>query len=152
MMGYMCEAATKAHSSLPYGMVLTFIFKDFRVPISNEEPKRLLRYTDHYNLQTLHHIGYKKENDKWVRKEESRRTKGVDNTKLESSHTRPISPTQPHETSTSTDDSQLSDDQLRKNARLVAKELRGQVIQDNSTLVQLVESIKEEFSKFTQQF
>ena len=104
----MCEAATKAHSSLPYGMVLTLIFEDFGVLISNEEPKRLLHHTDHYNLQTLHHIGYKKKNDKWVRKEESRRTEEVDSTK--SPHTRPISPTQPQEPSTSSDAFQLSDD------------------------------------------
>ena len=35
---------------------------------------------------------------------------------------------------------------------LYGKELKGQVIQDNSTLVQLVESIKEELSKVTQLF
>ena len=42
MICYMCEAATKAHASLPYGMVLTLIFREFRVPIIEEESKRLL--------------------------------------------------------------------------------------------------------------
>ena len=92
MIGYMYEAATKAHVSLPYGMVLTLIFKEFGIPISDEKPKWLLHHTDHYNLQTLHRMGYKKENDKWVKKGQSRHIEGVDNTIPESLHTRPISP------------------------------------------------------------
>ena len=64
----MCEAATKAHASLSYEMILTLIFREFRVPITDEEPKRLLRYIDHYSLQILHRIGYRKENGQWVKK------------------------------------------------------------------------------------
>ena len=67
MIGYMCEAIAKAHASLPYGMV-TLILKEFGIPISDQEPKRLLHHTDHYNLKILHRMGFKKENDKWVRK------------------------------------------------------------------------------------
>ena len=92
MIGYICEATKMAHASLQYGMVLTLIFKEFKVPISDEESKRLLCHTDHYNLQTLHRMGYKKENDKWVKKRECRCTKGVDSTIPKSPHTRSISP------------------------------------------------------------
>ena len=45
MIVYMCEAAAKTHASLLYGMVLTLIFQEFRIPISDQEPKRLLRHT-----------------------------------------------------------------------------------------------------------
>ena len=38
-------------------------------------------------------MGFKKENDKWVRKRESRWTEGVDSIILESSHSESISPT-----------------------------------------------------------
>ena len=68
MIVHMCEAAIKTHASLPYGMILTLIFQDFGVHISNQEPKRILRHTDHYNLKTLHHMGYKKDGDQWIRK------------------------------------------------------------------------------------
>ena len=95
-------------------------------------------------------MGCKKQNDKWVKKGEGRCTEGVDSTIPESPCTRPISPAQPQEPSTSNDVFQLSDDQLQKITSLVAEELRGHIIQDKSILVQLVESIKEEFSKFTQ--
>ena len=60
----MCEVAVKIHVSLPYGMVLTLILKEFEILISDREPKRLLRHTDHYNLKILHRMGFKKENDK----------------------------------------------------------------------------------------
>ena len=125
MIGYMCEAVAKAHTSLPYGMVLTLILKEFGIPISDQEPKWLLCHTDHYNLQTLHRMGYKKENDKWVKKGEIRQTKGVDSIISESPPTRLISPPQPQEPSTSVDAIQLSDDQLRKIACLVVEKLRG---------------------------
>ena len=36
---YMCEATSKAHSSLPYGMLLTLIFRRFEVVIPDEEPR-----------------------------------------------------------------------------------------------------------------
>ena len=68
MMSYMCEAATKANASLPYGMVLTLIFKKFKVPIIEEEPKKALRHTDIYSIQTLHRMGVKKMHGQWIRK------------------------------------------------------------------------------------
>ena len=45
MMNYMWEATTQKYSSLPYEMVLTLIFKEYKIPITDEEPKRPLRHT-----------------------------------------------------------------------------------------------------------
>ena len=64
----MIEVATKAKASLPYGMILTAIFRDLRVPISEEEPKRQLRHTDIYNIHSLHRMGYIKRNGIWKKK------------------------------------------------------------------------------------
>ena len=83
----------KAHASLLYGMVLTLIFREFGVPITNEEPKRLLRHTDHYNLQTLHRMGYRKENGQWVKRGgEAIQLEEIDRAIPEAPPTRPISP------------------------------------------------------------
>ena len=73
MIIYMTEAASMAKASLPYGMILTTIFKDLGVPISDEEPKRLLRYTDIYNIRSLHCMGYHKRNKNWKRKSDESR-------------------------------------------------------------------------------
>ena len=68
MINYMCEASTKANASLSYSMVLTILFKEFKVTITEEEPKKPLRYTDIYNVQTLHKMGYKKIKGHWERR------------------------------------------------------------------------------------
>ena len=68
MMNYTWEEATRKHSSLPYGMILILIFREFRIPISIEEPKRLLWHIDTYNLATLKRMGFQKVNDVWIRK------------------------------------------------------------------------------------
>ena len=60
MISYMCKASTKTHASLPYVMVLTTLFRAFRVPILEEESKKILFHTDIYNIQTLHKIGFHK--------------------------------------------------------------------------------------------
>ena len=70
MMNYMWEAATKRYSSLPYGMVLTQFFKQFRVPIHEEEPKRALKHTDIYSCATLRRMGFQKINNERIRKHE----------------------------------------------------------------------------------
>ena len=70
MMNYIWEAATKRHSSLSYGMVLTQLFKKFRVPIHEEEPKRALRHTNMYNCATLRRMRFQKINNEWIRKNE----------------------------------------------------------------------------------
>ena len=66
----MWEAAIRKYSSLPYGMVLTLIFREYGIPISIEEPKRPLRHIDIYNLTTLKRMGFQKENGVWTRKSE----------------------------------------------------------------------------------
>ena len=66
----MCEGASKAHSSLSYGMLLTLIFRRFGVVISDEEPKKLLRHIDEYNERTLQRIGFHKKNGQWIRSRE----------------------------------------------------------------------------------
>ena len=68
MMTYMCEAASKGKASLPYEMVITLILREFRVSISEEEPKKILQHTDIYNVWTLHKMGFKKINGQWKRK------------------------------------------------------------------------------------
>ena len=68
MMNYMWEAVIKKHSSLPYKMVLTQIFKEYRVSIHEDEPKRALRHIDIYNLATLRRMGFHKVNNVWTRK------------------------------------------------------------------------------------
>ena len=68
IMNYMWEATTKKHLSLPYGMVLTQLFKEFRVPNHEDDPKRALRHTDVYNLATLKRMGFHKVNNEWTRK------------------------------------------------------------------------------------
>ena len=50
MLDYMCEASTKKYASLPYRMVIALILREFKVPISEEEPKRTLKHTEVYNV------------------------------------------------------------------------------------------------------
>ena len=50
MISYMTEASTKIHASLPYGMIFTTLFREFRVPISEDESKKLLHGTNIYNI------------------------------------------------------------------------------------------------------
>ena len=52
MIFHMIEGSTKRNACLTYGMVLTMIFKEFRIPIPEEEPKRLLCHTDIYSVQS----------------------------------------------------------------------------------------------------
>ena len=73
MIVHMCKVAVKTHACLPYGMLSTLIFQEFGVQISNQEPKRILRHTDHYNLKILHRMGYKKDGDQWIRKKGKQR-------------------------------------------------------------------------------
>ena len=67
MISHMIEGSTKRNACLPYGMVLTLLFKEFKVSISKEEPKRLLHYTDVYGAQSLIRLGFKKNNGEWKR-------------------------------------------------------------------------------------
>ena len=67
MITHMIEGSTKRNACLPYGMVLTLLFQDFKVPIPKDEPKRLLRHTNIYSNQSLIHMGFKKINGEWKR-------------------------------------------------------------------------------------
>ena len=58
IVSYICAVASKAHSSLPYRMLLTLIFRRFRVVILDEKPKKLLIHTDEYNARTLQRMGF----------------------------------------------------------------------------------------------
>ena len=51
-------------------MILTQLFKHFRVPIHDDEPKRALRHTDVYNLATLRRMCFHKVNVEWTRRSE----------------------------------------------------------------------------------
>ena len=51
-------------------MALTQIFKEYKIPIHDEELKGALRHTDIYNLATLKRMGFHKINDMWTRKNE----------------------------------------------------------------------------------
>ena len=53
IVSYMCEAASKAQSCLPYEMLLTLIFRRFGADIPDEESKKLLRHADEYNERSL---------------------------------------------------------------------------------------------------
>ena len=77
MMSHMWEAITKKHSSLPNEMVLTQIFRDYKIPIHDEEPQRALRHTNIYNLATLRRMGFHKVNNVWTKKNEQ--VKGIQN-------------------------------------------------------------------------
>ena len=49
MISHMIEGSTKKNACLPYDMVLTLLFQEFKVPIPEDEPKRLLCHTDVYS-------------------------------------------------------------------------------------------------------
>ena len=55
MITHMIKGSTKRNACLSYGMILTLLFRDFKVPISKDEPKRLLRHTDIYSNQSYLH-------------------------------------------------------------------------------------------------
>ena len=67
MITHMIEGFTKRNACLPYGMVPTLLFQDFKVPIPEDEPKRLLRHTDIYSIQSLIRMGFRKINGEWKR-------------------------------------------------------------------------------------
>lgn len=66
MLGQIKEAAKKFRACLPYGMVLALIFYKFGIDYG-EDTKRLL-HKDKHNERYLHHMGYKKIDDKWIRR------------------------------------------------------------------------------------
>ena len=67
MISHMIEGSTKRNACLPYGMVLTLLFQEFKVSIPEDEPKRLLRHTDVYSTQSLNRMEFQKINGEWKR-------------------------------------------------------------------------------------
>ena len=51
-------------------MVLTQIFNENKVPIQEDELKKVLGHTDIYNLATLKRMGFHNFNNMWTRKTE----------------------------------------------------------------------------------
>ena len=136
MMTYMCEATSKANASLPYRMVITLILRKFRVPISEEEPKKLLRHTDIYNVPTLHKMRFKKINGYWKRQRgESRITKEGPNRPMEEDI--PKMPTTPtSDQPASSIPTRLSEEVLRQIAGYLTDELttRGHMLVDHPSM------------------
>ena len=60
IISHMIGGSTKTNACLPYDMVLTLLFQEFKVPILEEEPKRLLHHTDVYSTQSLIRMGFQK--------------------------------------------------------------------------------------------
>ena len=67
MISHMIEGFTKRNACLPYGMVLTMMFREFGIPITEEEPKRLLCHTDIYSVQSLYRMEFQKTHGEWRR-------------------------------------------------------------------------------------
>ena len=61
------RSKTKAY--LPYGMVFTLTFIDAGIDLDGEDFKSFT-HTDYYMVHSLHHMGYQKMNDQWVKKVE----------------------------------------------------------------------------------
>ena len=67
-MNYLSEAISQTKMNVPYGMAFTKIFIESGVRILLDEPKKVLKYVDFYTLGTLTRMGFKKEEEKWIRK------------------------------------------------------------------------------------
>ena len=156
MIFYMCKASTKTNASLPYGMVIIVFHIKFKIPISTEEPKKPLRHTDIYNIQTLQRMGYNKVSGQWKRKENKQKTtddgepsRPIPEASLESpTRSTSLVPDQPMQPSPSSS-IQLNEDQMRRIASLVADELRGHILHEQSTIAQFFESLKDEFARLS---
>ena len=60
--------ATIKKISLPYGMLLTKIFKFFRVNLDDETIRVPKAVSDEYNEKTLKRMGYELVNNQWIHK------------------------------------------------------------------------------------
>lgn len=63
MLSQIKEATNKSRTCLPYGMILTLIFEEFRINYTREDARRLL-HTDRYNEWSLHRLDYRKIDDR----------------------------------------------------------------------------------------
>ena len=116
-------------------MVITQILREFKIPISEEEPKKTLRRTNIYNVQTLYRMRFKKINGQWKREKGELRVPREDSS-------RPIEEDLPDISTGSIELapsilSQLSEDEMRQIARYLVDELttRGHMLVDHSNMV-----------------
>lgn len=65
MLGQIKEVAKKSRACLPYSLVFTLIFSEFKVNCDGEDAKKLL-HIDRYNEWSLHCMGYRKVDDRWI--------------------------------------------------------------------------------------
>ena len=54
-------------------MILTILFREFRVFIPKNEPKKILYHTDIYNIQTLHQMRFHKVSGEWIRRDDNKK-------------------------------------------------------------------------------
>ena len=57
------DMANRSKACLPYSMVFTLIFKDFRVDLEGEDFRELMR-TDYFNAKTFHRMKIYKIHDR----------------------------------------------------------------------------------------
>ena len=85
MVTYIGEATSKNRFGLPYGMVFTLVFRKLGLSILTDESIRELRHTNFYNEETLHRMGYSKQETFWVRTHPSKQSTSIIHTELPSS-------------------------------------------------------------------
>ena len=149
----MSEASTKPNASLPYGMVLILLFKEFKIVIFDEESKNPLRHTDIYNIQTLYRMRYKKKNGHWERKGVEPRI--VEQKELSREATKASPEFSTRLTSLAWDQpapsfiGHMDDNQMRRMAGFLTDELisRGHTLVDHSIFARLFESFKIELAR-----
>ena len=125
MISHTIEGSTKRNICLSYGMVLTMIFREFGVPITEGETKRLLRHTDIYSTQSLYRMGFQKVHGEWKRIDTKKKATdegepswpSVSLSRVASPPLTQLAPIMPSSTI------QLEDDQVRKITTQVTKEL-----------------------------
>ena len=140
----MSKAATKTKASLPYGMVLTLLFEEFNIDISEGEPKKSLHHMDIYNKHSLHRMGYRKRNDQWEWRGAEQRVFEEGEPSREEAEAAPESryhldmPTSPAPSQPSTFFTiRLDDDQMRRMVNMLVDELtsRGQVLMEQPNYI-----------------
>ena len=128
-------------------MILTILFRELRVPIDKNEPKKVLCHTDIYNVQTLHRMGFYKIRSEWIRRDDEQKgpEEGEPSRTISEdtppSPTRPLSPTLEASTQSIPSSSiQLNEDQMRRIAHFVAMELKQSIKEEFVKLHQLISS------------
>ena len=68
IMSHMVDQMKRKSGSLSYGMVLTILFENTEIDLSNEISQKLL-HSDTYNKKSLRRMGYIKVEDQWICRE-----------------------------------------------------------------------------------